>query len=261
MTDRFPVPANGGAVTVTSTTGVVADHVGDVAGDRVQPAANSPRMVALTEELVRHIGLNSLQRDMARSWLAQHAPEFEQEREARAVEERLAQDEVDKAAGTQALRADWRGEYDRNIARIHTGFDSLNEDFVEEILRARDVDGTPICSKPAFVRALLEVVPQPGTGGGEGNATDRRLELEAMMGDRRSAYHRGPQSEALQAEYRELIDQGATAEGAGSSVVYPEARIQQLERMMRDRRSRYWKGPEAESLQGEYRELVDQRRR
>lgn len=115
-------------------------------------------------------------------------------------------------------------------------------------------------------------------------ASDRTNELKALLGDRHSEYWQGPKAEALQQEYRDLVEADEQGKALRRSVsLSPDAartligstmtadrqpagdesasmdRAAELQALMADQHSEYWRGPEADALQQEYRDLIESR--
>jgi hypothetical protein len=269
VTDQLPVPASGGTVVPSNTGGAVAPSGGNVvplgeasrgttSADKVNVASAAREAVWM--DWVRTASITTRQREKTERWLEQRAPDFAARHEERRIEERLAADERDKAAALSTMRSEWGTSYDHNIDRIHTWLDAQPEDFSEELLNARHFDGTPICSKPSFLRALLQCAGARSSRGVSASGQGAELrEIEALMSDRNSRYFRGPDAASLQARYRELLDQGVSGSQSARQSSNVETEIREIEAMMKDRRSRYYKGPDAEGLQQRYRALVDMR--
>ena len=59
---------------------------------------------------------------------------------------------------------------------------------------------------PSPLGPIFIIIVPPGTANAGKFVGDRIAEIDRMMGDPASAYWRGPQANALQAEYRELVD-------------------------------------------------------
>jgi hypothetical protein len=87
----------------------------------------------------------------------------------------------------------------------------------------------------------------------------RRAELERQMKDKQSDYWKGEKAEGHQAEYRQLLDDESEEQRAGDQGGPDEQREREIQALMADRGSDYWKGPKSEGLQKEYRALVDRR--
>lgn len=131
-----------------------------------------------------------------------------------------AKQEDDDAAFRQAseddLRKDWTGpDYRRNLAAIQNLMGSWPEGLATRVLAGRTPDGRKLGDDPAFVRQLAALARElnpaatllpAGTGDTAKGLADRINELKGMMGDQQSAYWKGPTANALQQEYRDLID-------------------------------------------------------
>ncbi len=115
--------------------------------------------------------------------------------------------------GEEALRAEWGGEYKRNITFIHNLLDgSATPEFKEKLLGGRLADGTPIGSDPDALRFLMSLAlvqnPTgtlvPGYNNNPAQGVDEEIaKIETMMRTDRAAYNK---DEKMQSRYRELLD-------------------------------------------------------
>ena len=82
--------------------------------------------------------------------------------------------------------------------------------------------------------------------------------LEKMMGDPNSPYWAPKIGEILQAEYRNILDMAdpRPSRAAGATPSRSSGRRAEIEKMMADTSSEYWRGPKAISLQSEYLSLA-----
>lgn len=119
-----------------------------------------------------------------------------------------------KASTEDELRAEWGGDYRANINHINSFLASAPTGVADLVANSRGSDGKAILNDPNTVRWLATVAremnPQ-GTivGGGENplqGIESRKAEITQMMGNRSSAYWKGPTAEKIQAEYRSLVD-------------------------------------------------------
>jgi hypothetical protein len=176
-------------------------------------------------------------------------------------------DERDKAAVEQALQSEWGYQYGSNIALLKQWLGTIPQSAAEGIGNARDFEGVAIFNRPAVLKWVLQLAIRGGAGAGGASAGGsgqdlgaRRRAIEAMMGDSSSAYYRGPDSAFLQAEYRDLVDRGVSSNSpAGGASGDVDSELREIEGLMRDRNSRYFKGPQADQLQRRYRELLSAR--
>jgi hypothetical protein len=122
----------------------------------------------------------------------------------------------------------------------------------------------PVCARyEAHFRRLLLGAPD-STATPSTVDVDELREIERMMGDLSSAYHyrgidplRLAKAEQLQARARVLYQHGVR--GDSKRTTPPEHigyRKAELEQLMAELSSEYWKGPNAEALQAEYRDLI-----
>jgi hypothetical protein len=78
-------------------------------------------------------------------------------------------------------------------------------------------------------------------------------QIETVMREDRRGYDR---DEGMQQRYRDLLDARST--GTKAPLLAPEAKEKrEIEALMRDRTSAYWKGERAAELQERYRQLID----
>lgn len=119
-----------------------------------------------------------------------------------------------RSGAEDTLRAEWGGEYRRNLSTVQNFLASHAPDGVaDRLLGGRMADGRRIGDDPAVLQFLVRaardanpmasVVPA-GTPNAPQAIGDELANLKKMMGDDRSEYWHGPKSEQLQARYREL---------------------------------------------------------
>jgi hypothetical protein len=132
-----------------------------------------------------------------------------QQAESRAEADVAAQQGVE-----DTLRQEWGGNYRGEVNAINGLLDQAPKGVKEAMLSARGPDGSLLLNNVDAVRWLSamarEINPAstvvPGAGANAGKAIEERLgEIQKMMGDRKSAYWRGPESAKLQAEFRDLV--------------------------------------------------------
>lgn len=124
-------------------------------------------------------------------------------------------DQTLRAQVEESLRAEWGSEYRANINNIRTMLQGAPEDVREAILSARTSDGRALFNHPATTQYFAQLARQlnpfgtiVGADGGAltGKGADARIaEINGMMGKSDSAYWKGPQSAAIQKEYRDLL--------------------------------------------------------
>ncbi len=115
--------------------------------------------------------------------------------------------------GEEALRAEWGGEYKRNITFIHNLLDgAATPEFKDKLLGGRLADGTPLGSDPEALRFLMSLAlvqnPTgtlvPGYNNNPAGGVDEEItKIETTMRTDRTAYNR---DEKMQSRYRELLD-------------------------------------------------------
>jgi hypothetical protein len=135
----------------------------------------------------------------------------EQERQLAA---RAEQDSVYRNEAEQELRAELGADFTPNLNAAKNLLVSLPSELADNFLAGRLADGRRIGDSPAVIKWLARLsrelnpaatlVPA-GTGAGR-SAVGRIAEIEGLMGDHASAYWRGPQAEAMQQEYRDLVE-------------------------------------------------------
>ena len=130
-------------------------------------------------------------------------------------------DESNRAKVEEDLRREWGPEYKtadgqngKNLNAIANLFSDAPEGLFDQILSARDAEGMLLGDNPNFIKwaASLgrEIYPTAtlipfGADAAKG-VLDRKAEIESLMGNSKSEYWKGPKADALQTEYRELIE-------------------------------------------------------
>lgn len=133
--------------------------------------------------------------------------------------QRAVQEDSDaqfKGQSEADLRAQWQGaDYRRNLAAVNNLLATMPEDLAMKLLAGRSPDGRKFGDDPAMIRWLARIQNElnphatllPAAAGAGKAAADRMRDLKALMGDRNSEYWKGPKADALQSEYRDLIEQ------------------------------------------------------
>jgi hypothetical protein len=125
------------------------------------------------------------------------------------------QDETQRTATEDALRADWDKDYRPNINAVHTLLEAaLDEKTHEALMNARAPDGSALMNNPAIVKALAtwarELNPPVSIPGGSGDqltaVIDRIADIKKLMGNKASEYWKGDKAPGLQNEYRQLVE-------------------------------------------------------
>jgi len=139
--------------------------------------------------------------------------------------------------GEESLREEWGGDYKRNITAAHSYLDTLPSEVKAIFAHGRmpvavkDERGEPVLGKDGQAMLRLEPVGYNPT---------------AMKWLTSMALENNPLSTVVP--------------GAGSNQAAAVGEeIANIEKMMGDRTSDYWKGPKADTMQERYRELVDAR--
>lgn len=137
----------------------------------------------------------------------------------RQIEARIAEDKKLSTEWQEELRTEWGNQYRGNVANIKNLLTSrFGEEGMERLLTAREPNGDLILDNPGILRALAQLAID--VNGGAPTITT--------------------------ADGTSIADlKGATA------------RKGELEKMMGDSTSEYYKGPNAAKLQQEYRDIVD----
>lgn len=127
------------------------------------------------------------------------------------AQQRATRDVELEESGEEALRAEWGGEYKRNITFIHNLLDgAATPEFKNKLLGGRLADGTPIGSDPAALRFLmgLALVQNPtgtlvpGFNNNPAQGVEEEIaKIETLMKTDRAAYNK---DEKAQARLREL---------------------------------------------------------
>ena len=173
---------------------------GFVWGEADRPILDSFREHAL--------GAN-LPQDAVKKVLGWYVQQQQQQAEAQAQ-----QDENARVLAIDALRAEWGPEYTKNRTAMKNYFEGMGPEVFEMIMTARGADGNLIGNKPEIqkffaARSIAEnphatLVPDVGQTQAQTAIAEFRS-LQNQIGDKSSAYWRGPTSAALQARYNELI--------------------------------------------------------
>lgn len=136
----------------------------------------------------------------------------EQQRLADEIAER---DEMSRATGTDALRAEWGKEFKPNLTAMNNMFAGEPQELFDTIMSARSSDGTMLGNRPDILKFFSakaialnpfaklvdgDIVTQQKT------ADQEMASIAALMGDKTSAYWRGPGANAMQERYRELLE-------------------------------------------------------
>ena len=144
-----------------------------------------------------------------------------QDRQRAAREER---DAAFQGEAEDALREAWKGpDFRRNKNAIENMLSKWPDGAAANLLAGRMDDGSRIGDNPVFAQILAQIanriepgrtlVPDGFTPASQG--LDQRIAgIEALMGDRHSEYWKGPKAEAMQSEYRELVEARNAAKGA-----------------------------------------------
>lgn len=130
-----------------------------------------------------------------------------------AREQTTLRDAENRKKAEDALREEWGQEYriNQRVLKEHLDAGGLTD----KLVGARYADGTLVLADPDTIRWLVAEARDknpiasvmPGGGGNSLDAATTELaKLRGMMADYNSAYWKGPESEKLQARYRDLTD-------------------------------------------------------
>ena len=138
---------------------------------------------------------------------------------AQIEEQRLSQRAVaelqQRDAGIEALRSEWGSEYKLNLNLIDGFLATAPTGVREQLLGARLADGTPLGNNVDVLRFLAatarEINPTATVTGSMGTGATEAIAAEmdsmkALMGDKNSAYWKGPTAAKMQERYRQLLD-------------------------------------------------------
>jgi hypothetical protein len=249
------VPAGGGGAVVPATAGgAVGEHVGDITHDRGAPQTDGGPLV---QDLQRATGL------------AIGRVQFKAA-EAVLVRYHQAKDQRDRSAAWAAIKAQWGAATEGNLIKIDAFLlDTMGKELAYEFMGARDGDGTGICNKPAVLEALFkaaQVIPAKRAGDNNRGApapdksaisSARLRELDSWLSNRDPRYWK---DEAAQTEYRALLDRRVTADVMPSTAdADVDRRIREIDSLMGNLNSEYYRGPVAGAIQQEYRDLLGRR--
>lgn len=144
--------------------------------------------------------------------------EFYYKNQERAATARAEADATTWADTEDQLRAEYGGNYRGVINGIVGTLEGhLGKDVTAAILTARLGDGTKVGGNAAALKALAQLSQEinpaatvaPGSGtSAAASIADELTKLRGMMGDRKSAYWKGPDAAKNQARYRELVSAG-----------------------------------------------------
>lgn len=126
------------------------------------------------------------------------------------------QDEVDSNNANLAqneLRAMWGGNVNRNLTFVKNMFEGEKGTW-SDFVNARGPDGKRLGDNPTIMKFMFqkfqEADPQavdlPGNGAAPADPAKEKADMMPLIRDKSSAYWKGPQSGAMQARYRELIE-------------------------------------------------------
>jgi hypothetical protein len=204
----------GGNVVPATVSGDLSTHQGGSGSvartepGRAAAAPASPSAEALlstVNQLASELGLNQRQLQTYRSWFERNQERIEDALQERADETQIAADAAHRADCESALHAEWGASYGANIERIKGWLATLPYHLAQAILEGRYYGGQLLCNDPKVAHALLQAsTSSPGRSAAE---VDQRIaEIHKLMGNMSSEYWKGPRAEAIQSEYRQLVN-------------------------------------------------------
>ena len=136
--------------------------------------------------------------------------------QADAMAKQSMADDASARDGNLELVQRWGPETPRNLGAFANYFADMEPKMRDALYASRMPDGSRLGNNPDFIAYYAQksreanpyatLVPA-GTSDPAKNIADRRAELEGpkFMGDRSSTYWRGPQADAIQKEYRDIV--------------------------------------------------------
>lgn len=119
-----------------------------------------------------------------------------------------------KDEATEKLRGEWGADFRPNMAMAEALLARAPAGFRDRFMNGYLADHTPIAASVEAWKWLVQMEREinpaatvvPGAGGDVTKTIEAELvELKKLMGDQNSAYWKGPEAEAKQARYRQLI--------------------------------------------------------
>ncbi len=123
-------------------------------------------------------------------------------------------DSTFKNTSLDELREEWGGDFKKNLAAVNNLLGSLPEDTRLAFETARSADGKLIGNDPAIIKWLASTAYElnpaaavmPSSVSNTGAAiSDEIASIEKLVGDKTSAYWKGPEANKMQARYLELL--------------------------------------------------------
>lgn len=162
----------------------------------------------LLEGFLKHAHDNHLSNDAVKANLAWYYKEQDRQREAQ-----FERDAATKTEVVAGLQQEYGPDYKRQVRAADDMLDAAGPGFKEALMTARMPDGTLVGANPVAVRWLINTALQvnpfatvvPGASGGAQASAEAELAgLRKEMGDRESAYWKGPLAAAKQQRALEL---------------------------------------------------------
>ena len=141
--------------------------------------------------------------------------EWYTQQEQALVDSLAERDQINSQKTTDALRAEWGPEFQRNMNTVKVMLDGY-EGAWDNIMGARNAEGVRNGDNPSVMKALASIAREmnpygtilPNDGGKDPAQTvqDEIAGIRRLMADKSSKYWKGPESNQIQARYRTLIE-------------------------------------------------------
>lgn len=216
--------SGGNGVVPYSNDGIVTTHQGSHSGGGVRVSGSSGD-AALFESFGQALtsnGLSGVHQHRAMQAAQRWYEDFVRKSEA----QEAAMHERQMSHATIELRRDWGPDYSTNMRLLHGFMDSVPAETKEFLLEARSDDHSALLNHVPFLRRLVDLLRAERINGGHSVSAPSRVqkpaqvasgaesleEIEQLMRDRNSKYHRGPSAARLQQRYRELLVESGRAQ-------------------------------------------------
>lgn len=132
----------------------------------------------------------------------------------RSIEETSAAEKALEQKTEDQLRAEWGADYRPNKAMAEALLARAPAGFRDRFMNGHLADGTPIKADAASWKWLVQMEREinpaatvvPGAGGNVSQTIEAEIaSIKKLMGDRNSAYWKGPEADKMQARYRDLV--------------------------------------------------------
>lgn len=144
---------------------------------------------------------------------AQKAIDWYYANQEREITEMRQQDAAFRKESEDVLRGEWGSEYRLNVNLVSGLLDAAPAGLKEKLLGSRLGTGEELGSHPDVMRWLASMARQinpvatvvPSGGNSMQVIESEMASLEKLMGDRKSAYWKGPEAAKMQQRYRDLV--------------------------------------------------------